>query len=175
MIHASMQIARPSLTIREWHFGKGLFRFWVPEDDLLFVDIRGYFHRELVPPYMAALDDWYRCARKPTIFCDWTRMERYDRESREALTRWVMQNRASVRRLELLVRSPFVAMGVSLANALLGNFMLVTSREHDFWTRLESVVLERGLGGVSLGAVRSADDQVLQVERIAVTPTEARR
>jgi hypothetical protein len=162
-----MQLGRSTYAVREWQYDRGRFRFWIPEPNLLFVAIYGYFHRELVPPYMTALNAWLQAAPRPVIFCDWTRMERYDRASREALTRWVMTNRTNVHQLELLVSSPFIAMGVSLANAVLGNFMSVTTKEADFWARLRTVSVQLAVAD-ALDAVRADDAKALQVERHTV-------
>ena len=96
----------------------------------------------------------------------WSTLERNDKQSREALTNWVIANRTNITRLEVLVRSPFVAMGVSLANALLGNFMSSTSQDRHFVSRLKSVLDAHGLGELSHGCFGETPPQI----KVAVQP-----
>lgn len=59
-----------------------------------------------------------------TAFHNWTEMTGYETACREQLTRWAMRHRHDSK-LHLLLRSPIVAMGVTVANLALGNVLVV--------------------------------------------------
>lgn len=56
-------------------------------------------------------------------FHDWSQLEGYDTDARTLATQWVLQHRQRFARMELLVKHPLVAMGVNVANAVLGGFL----------------------------------------------------
>jgi hypothetical protein len=57
-------------------------------------------------------------------FHDWLEMASYESKCRVELTNWVMRHRAESR-LSIAVRSKLVAMGVSVANLVLGNLIKI--------------------------------------------------
>jgi len=75
-------------------------------------------------------------------FHEWLEMTSYDSPCRPELTRWVMSHREQSR-LSIALRSKLVAMGVSVANLVLGNLIKV----HDSAEALEAdlVRAERNL------------------------------
>jgi hypothetical protein len=84
---------------------------------------------------------------RPLIgFNDWAGMAGYTTEARVALTKWLFTARGPVAEMHVLVRSKLVAMGVSVANLLLGGFVVPYARPERFKTALA----ERLGGGTQL-------------------------
>lgn len=77
-------------------------------------------------------------------FHDWLEMTSYESRCRVELTRWVMSHREQSR-LSIAVRSKLVAMGVSVANLVLGNLIKI----HESAEALEADLAraERGTAG----------------------------
>ncbi len=65
-------------------------------------------------------------APRLSIFHNWAEMTGYESAAREQLTRWTMRHKHDTRP-HLLLRSPLVSMGVSVANLALGNILIVHS------------------------------------------------
>jgi hypothetical protein len=142
-----MRSLPPPITqqIDQLELSQGTARFWIPSQEILVVAINGYFHQRALPQYMNTLNTFIARAKEPLVFADWSMMKRYDSQSREALTRWVLTHRHKIKRLHVLVNSPIVAMGVTIANAFLRDFMLVTTSSHEFRDQLRATLADRAL------------------------------
>lgn len=69
-------------------------------------------------------------------FHDWLEMTSYESRCRVELTNWVMSHRAQSR-LSIAVRSKLVAMGVSVANLVLGNLIKIRESASELELDLE--------------------------------------
>jgi hypothetical protein len=74
---------------------------------------------------------------KLLIFHDWENVSTYDRKAREQLTKTGLQMRRQVAGTHFLVKARIVALGIQLANIVLGNLKLHPTR-----TSLESAIRE---------------------------------
>jgi hypothetical protein len=98
----------------------------------------------MLTQYVNALQENLANSDSPlTLFVDWHDLTRYDSHCREVLTRWVLDSRLRLQSMKLLVRSPFVVMGVTVANALIGNFITVTRENSLFIGELQHALMER--------------------------------
>jgi hypothetical protein len=69
-------------------------------------------------------------------FHEWLEMTNYESRCRVELTNWVLSHRAQSR-LSIAVRSKLVAMGVSVANLVLGNLIKIREDQAELEADLE--------------------------------------
>ncbi|OGQ23976.1 MAG: hypothetical protein A2138_11850 [Deltaproteobacteria bacterium RBG_16_71_12] len=98
-----------------------------------------YFMRSRVA---AMLDELLPSTREPAlqVFCDWAGMTSYSAGARTRSTSFVMQRRKQLALVCILVHSPVVATGVSVANMLLGGFLAATMSREQFDEQLARTV-----------------------------------
>jgi hypothetical protein len=111
---------------------------------------RGHLTRELAAfsiAHMAFVIDELRASVahdedvKLNCLYDWSAMTGYDGGARSDSTQFAIRHRAKFASLAILMTSPIVAMGVTVANMLVGGFMQATTdpaRFQDIVTRVLS-------------------------------------
>jgi hypothetical protein len=62
------------------------------------------------------------------VFHEWTGMTGYDSSCRQRITRWALDNKGAFGEVHVAVTSKLVAMGVQVANLVLGNITAYTSK-----------------------------------------------
>lgn len=70
-------------------------------------------------------------------FHDWSGVRSYSSEARRLSTDWMLANRHNFKAVHILVASSFVAMGVQVANLVLGGFIRATSHPTIFAHELD--------------------------------------
>jgi hypothetical protein len=99
---------------------------------ILLLTVQGYWEGALMSQVIRELDRFVHPRTGLHFFVDAEMLTGYDSEVRVALTEWVRTNRPALRSVHALVRSKIVAMGTSVANLALGNFLIAHSSRSDF-------------------------------------------
>jgi hypothetical protein len=132
-------IANPALLRRfTTHGGRGTMTLWAPAPMLLLCRVDGFFFKELVPPYVEILNAAVSNDALLQLFSDWADMTGYDGETRKALTAW-QKDHLKVSVPHLCVKSAIVAMGVNMANLMLGNSLQVSSNLATFYDQIRAL------------------------------------
>jgi hypothetical protein len=95
------------------------------------------------------------------LFSDWADMTGYDGEARKALTEW-QKTTGKESSPHLCVKSAIVAMGVSMANVVLGNTLDVTSNLATFYKTFSA--LAPPSVHEALGRFQARDDASFKVQ-----------
>jgi hypothetical protein len=128
--------------------------------------LRGFFFDELIDHQLAALET--HAAQSPTIhhFFDWSEMTGYSSDARKRLTEWKNQHEHVTS--HLLVKSAIVAMGVNMANRVLGGSLDVTPKPDTFFQKLVEALGAPQAAVVE--AIRRRDDSAFEIEVRDLTP-----
>ncbi len=74
------------------------------------------------------------------VFCDWAGMTSYSAGARTRSTSFVIERRKQLALVCILFRTPVVAIGIRVANMLLGGFLVATASRDEFNERLARAV-----------------------------------
>jgi hypothetical protein len=108
----------------------GEHRIWVPAPGIVATACMGHGSAELAGFIERDMTRVLEAEGGAHVFADWAKMTGYDSAARIQLTRWMKKIRPLMTGFSVLVRSRFVAMGVSVANlALGGNLQSFTSEQ----------------------------------------------
>lgn len=91
-----------------------------PAPGVLCSVVSGHMELAAVKLLTNAYDQLAAAGHKVDAFHDWEGLTGYSSEAREVYTSWAKAHRDSVGSVSILVRSKLVAMGVSVANMVLG-------------------------------------------------------
>jgi hypothetical protein len=108
--------------MQTWTTATGALEMWYPAPGVVADRIVGHLDLELARRFTERLTVKMAGGRIH-VFSDWERMEGYDSAVRMELTAWALRRRSGFAGIHALVRSRLVAMGLSVANVALGNFM----------------------------------------------------
>jgi hypothetical protein len=128
-----------------WKTTRGSVGIWQPGEGLLIVQAQGHGSEEFAGPCIKALDDVVAVSRPVHIFADFGKVQSYDSQFRIKLTSRIVQRRADVSAVDILVQSRIVAMGVAVANLALGGLLSSFSRRPDFHSALDAALKEAGI------------------------------
>lgn len=136
---------------------------WVPNPVLLVIALHGHGEGSFAAPVVRALE-----ALAPTeplhIFADCEALGNYDSQLRTELTARLLPLRERVATLSILVKSRFVAMGVTVMNLALGGIVHSATEREGFVAALDQCLFDRRVVGFSSRAL----------ELVRFKPLEAR-
>lgn len=101
---------------------RGWLAYWPLSNDAYASYAHGHLNREMSNLLIELADRLYDGRRPVYGFHDWIEMTHYESACRIDLTNWVVSHRThSV--VHIAVRSPVIAMGVTVANMVLGSLI----------------------------------------------------
>jgi hypothetical protein len=115
--------------------------------NVVFQQFSGRLTMEFVELMLKSIQPRLDEGRQLIGFNDWWGMTGYSTEARVALTQWLFNTRGRVAEMHVLVRGKLVAMGVSVANLMLGGFLIPYTRPESF---KEALGAKLGLGTILL-------------------------
>jgi hypothetical protein len=122
--------------------GLGTVRLWHPAPTVFVVRVEGNLTEAISRAINAAGRRIVATDRRLAVFQDFELMTGYDRPARQELTRGGMELRKYVDMSHFLVRARIVALGVQIANIVLGNLKVHPTRAA-FENLLRSTVQDR--------------------------------
>lgn len=115
-----------------------------PAPGVLTSAVSGYIQMEAASGLMGAFDAVAAAQGPVDAFHDWSAVVGYDTQTRETYTAWSKAHRAQVKSVNILVGSRLVAMGISVANLMVGGFLKATQDRDAFKRALQGVLAKRG-------------------------------
>src|SRR5436190_710468 len=125
------QTDKPATEPEVLQMEKGTLTITYPAHGVILFSYKGHINASAVPFIEKAVDRVLETGVKPDIFVDAADMSGYDSDYRVGVTKWGEKIRKRVGIFLLLVRSKFVAMGVTVSNMMLGGFMTATTKRAD--------------------------------------------
>jgi len=90
----------------------------------------------------AAHDEIFSLGTRPHTFHDWSLVIGYSPFARKFLTSWLSDSRGKLRSAHILFSSRVLAMGIAVANAVLGGFIVSYADPETFGAALERATHE---------------------------------
>lgn len=90
----------------------------------------------------AAHDEIFSMGTRPHTFHDWSQVIGYSPFARKFLTTWLNGSRGKLRSAHILFSSRVLSMGIAVANAVLGGFIVSYADPETFSAALERATLE---------------------------------
>lgn len=106
----------------------------------------GHAVDEFVGPVAVLLDTWVRSAKRITLAVDASELSSYTTGFRSAWTDWMWRNRALLRSVPILFRSPIVEMGINLAARAVGGAITAHTNAGEYRRAVDRAV-EDALAG----------------------------
>ncbi|WP_437744881.1 hypothetical protein WMF39_07585 [Sorangium sp. So ce1504] len=122
---------------------RGEVRLEHPAPGVLVVRCSGHGEAAFVPPLVSLFEALAASGHPADLFVDAERLTDFDREYRTGMVMWIKRNRPRVHCINVLVRSRFAAMGVSLASLRERGLLVPFVRREDFEDTLRAVVEQR--------------------------------
>lgn len=130
----------------EWNDGNGITVVERLAPRLALFRTSGYLSDEL--EYFgrsrngAILDELLAGGAPPAFlgFYDWSGMSGYSTGARSASTSFIMARRKQFAQVCILFKSPVVALGINVANIIVGGFMKATTSREEFDARLKQAL-----------------------------------
>jgi hypothetical protein len=126
---------------------------WSPGRGIVVVRFSGFGHAAFAAPVIERIDFALKGGNTLALFFDAGALERYDSELRTRLTNHLRVHREGIAKLEVLVRSRIVAMGVSVAGLALGGIIKSHAESKTFRPAVEAELRERRVIGFSVDAL----------------------
>lgn len=104
---------------RERSTANGRMTYAFPSPGIMVNTMTGHYAADLLSFCLAGMADGIE-GGPLVMFFDWEGMTGYDVDCRREMTKWTMDRKAQIGKVHILVKSKLVAMGVSVANLLLG-------------------------------------------------------
>lgn len=102
----------------------------------------GVIDDEVARAIAAAHDEIFALGNRPHTFHDWSKVVGYSPFARKFLTDWLGASRGKLRSAHILVSSRLLAMGISVANAMLGGFIKAYVDPETFRAAVQKALLE---------------------------------
>jgi hypothetical protein len=99
--------------------------------------IVGIIDDELARKIAVAHDEIFAMGNRPHTFHDWTQVIGYSPYARKYLTAWLDASRGKLRSAHILFSSSLLAMGISVANAVLGHLIKAYGDPEKFRAAME--------------------------------------
>lgn len=106
-----------------WRNSETLFELRSVSPHVTFERIVGVIDDELALKIAAAHDELFALGNRPHTFHDWSQVVGYSPSARKYLTTWLDASRGKLRSAHILFSSSLLAMGISVANAVLGHLI----------------------------------------------------
>ena len=119
------------------HAAGSTVQMWHPARTIFVSRVEGVLTEQAANAMLVAGQKVIASDGKLLVFHDWENVKTYDRKAREQMTKTGFQMRRQVEATHFLVRARIVALGIQLANIVLGNMKLHPTR-----ASLESAIRE---------------------------------
>jgi len=133
-----MQLARPGTNRARHDFARGSLELWpllLSSGPTLIMRCVGHASIEFAEPIATATATLFEKGR-PVVFDDWECVTGYDSALRVKLTEWHKAHEDRMERTHILVGSRLLAMGVSVANLVMGGRLDVYASRREFEAQL---------------------------------------
>ncbi|AKV02241.1 hypothetical protein AKJ09_08904 [Labilithrix luteola] len=111
-----------------------------PGNAVMLFTYDGYATADFVPFIEGAVDRVLATGMRPDVFIDLDRIEGYDSEYRQAVSKWGARTYRRLGEVRFLVRSRIVAMGIAVSNLTAGGQLKPTTKRAEFQAALQSAV-----------------------------------
>ncbi len=119
----SFRVERRDDGTRSWARQDARFELRVVTPAVVLDKIAGVIDEELAAIVTAAFEDVLSRTVHPHTFHDWSEVSGYSPKARKVLTDGVASLRPKMRSVHILFSSRLLAMGISVANAVLGGYI----------------------------------------------------
>lgn len=119
---------------------RGTLQVYTPRPWVLLFAVEGKADLEVAEAIITWTNKMLAGNNRPHVFHDWEHMTGYDSNAREQLTAYVDGVKKQLGSANMLVKSKIVAMGVAVANALLGGTLHGFSERARFEETLQRVL-----------------------------------
>jgi hypothetical protein len=125
-----------------WRNAETLFEIRTISRYVTFERIVGVIDDDLARKIAAAHDELFALGNRPHTFHDWSQVIGYSPYARKYLTAWLDASRGKLRSAHILFSSSLLAMGISVANAVLGHLIKAYGDSETFRAVMEQAQRE---------------------------------
>jgi hypothetical protein len=139
-----------------WESRHATLRVWNPAPAVFVVNIQGHGDRTLADLILEQFEPAFEQGLRPSIFFDLEQMPSYHSSLRIKLTSRFSRSLRQIEEIHILNVSKLVAMGVAVANLMLGGVVTISSDPVLFDARVDAAARRAGATGFSSRKSRAA-------------------
>lgn len=131
---------------------RGCTAIWVPCPTMLVLALKGHGEGAFAAPIGQAFETLSR-SEQLCLFLDCEALGNYDSQLRTELTSRFLPERGRIKAFDVLVKSRFVSMGVTVMNLALGGILHSSTERASFVAALDACLYEQRVVGFSSRAL----------------------